>query len=133
MLSANNSRATASFGSLTIEEIESRTRCFVGNESKTSSSGLQDALDRVVDERSFIDFLHALAGDWTAATDSDPAHPLLQHSNRASKWENGSIAAFFDAAASWGDASKSGLRFYNVPTNPWRRVADILCAGKEYE
>lgn len=98
-----------------------------------SRSSLQDALDRVVDKRSFIDFLHALAGDWTIAPDSDAASPTLPHSSPASEWQNGSIGSFFEEAATWGDASKNGLRFYSVPTNPWRRAADILRAGKEYE
>jgi hypothetical protein len=98
-----------------------------------SRGGLQDALDRVVDVRSFIDFLHALAGDWTAALGSDAANPTLPHSSPASEWQNGSIGSFFDAAATWADASKNGLGFYNVPTNPWRRVADILRTGRAYE
>ena len=81
---------------------------------------MREALDRVVDERSFVDFLHALACDWSVAPS-----PL--------DWENGSIGEFLDAAAAWAEASKNGLRFYVVPTNPWRRVADMLIAGKEYE
>lgn len=105
----------------------------MGEERVPSRSGLQDALDRVVDEQSFIDFLHALAGDWTAAFDSDAENPWRPHSSPASEWRNGSIGSFFDAAAAWADASKNGLRFYTVPTNPWRRAADILRAGKEYE
>ncbi|MFT0170091.1 DUF7660 family protein [Paraburkholderia mimosarum] len=83
-------------------------------------SDLRGALERVVDERSFIDFLNVLASDWFEA-------PSL------SGWESGSIGAFLDAAARWAEASENGLRFYDVPSNPWRRVADMLIAGKEYE
>lgn len=83
-------------------------------------SDLREALDGVVDERSFIGFLHALACDWSAAPSP-------------SDWQNGSIGAFLDAAAAWAEASKNGLQFYDVPSNPWRRVADMLIAGKEYE
>lgn len=98
-----------------------------------SPSCLQDILDRVVDERSFIDYLNALAGDWAVTCGSSDANPAPVHSSRASDWENGSIGTFLTAAASWADASSNGLRFYDVPTNPWRRAADILRAGKEYE
>jgi hypothetical protein len=105
----------------------------MGDQRIPSRAGLQDALDRVVDERSFIDFLQALAGDWAAALGSDATSPTLPHSSPALEWQNGSIGSFFDAAATWADASKNGLRFYNVPTNPWRRAADILRAGKECE
>lgn len=91
-----------------------------GNHERKNPSDLREALHRVVDERSFIDFLHALACDWSVA----PNPP---------GWENGSIGAFLDAAATWAEASQNGLRFYDVPSNPWRRVADMLIAGKEYE
>jgi hypothetical protein len=91
-----------------------------GNREENKPSELREALDRVVDERSFTDFLQMLACDWSTA--SDP-----------SGWENGSIGAFLDAAAAWAEASKNGLQFYDVPSNPWRRVADMLIAGKEYE
>jgi hypothetical protein len=90
-----------------------------GQERKNSRK-LREALDRVVDEQSFIDFLNVLACDWSETLS-------------AADWENGSIGAFLDAAARWAEASKNGLRFYDVPTNPWRRMADMLIAGKEYE
>ncbi|WP_244201324.1 DUF7660 family protein [Paraburkholderia rhynchosiae] len=90
------------------------------NQKEKKRSDLREALGRVVDERSFVNFLQMLACDWSAA--SDP-----------SGWENGSIGAFLDAAAGWPEASKKGLRFYDVPSNPWRRGADMLIAGKEYE
>ncbi|WP_456307207.1 DUF7660 family protein [Paraburkholderia bannensis] len=64
--------------------------------------------------------LHALASDWSETL-------------RSSDWENGSIGSFLDAAAAWAETSRSGLRYYDAPSNPWRRVGDILIAGKEYE
>ncbi|WP_321818702.1 MULTISPECIES: hypothetical protein [unclassified Paraburkholderia] len=91
-----------------------------GKPEGQNPSDLREALDGVVDERSFIDFLHALASDWSEAPSQ-------------SGWENGSIGAFLGAAAAWAEASKNGLRFYDVPSNPWRRFADMLIAGKEYE
>ena len=75
--------------------------------------------------------LRALAGEWTATHESRVFSTLP--TDPASNWENGSIGAFSDAAVRWADASRDGLRFYDVPTNPWRRMAEIMRAGKEYE
>lgn len=96
-----------------------------------SPSNSRTLLDRVIDERSFIEYLRALADDWTAAHEAGvlSASPT----GSASNWENGSIGAFLDAAVRWADASRNGLRFYDVPANPWRRMAEIMRAGKEYE
>ncbi|ORC51228.1 hypothetical protein B2G74_00145 [Burkholderia sp. A27] len=94
---------------------------------------LRETLERVFDERSFVEFLNALARDWSEVLSLDAVNQPVSHSSGASRWENGSIGAFFDAAATWAEASKNGLRFYNVPSNPWRRAADVLIAGKEYE
>jgi hypothetical protein len=94
---------------------------------------LTDALDRVVDEQSFVAFVLALAGDWEKEQELEAASPSPRYSNGALGWENGTIGAYLAAAADWADASKDGLRFYQVPTNAWRRAADILFAGKIYE
>lgn len=94
---------------------------------------LTDALDRVVDERSFVAFVFALAEDWEKEQEPEAASPSPRHSNGSLGWENGTIGAYLAAAADWADASKDGVRFYQVPTNVWRRAADILYAGKIYE
>lgn len=94
---------------------------------------LREALDRVFDERSFVDFLSALAGDWSVEREIEAAMPSIPYSIGALRWENGTIGAFLGAAGAWAEASKNGLQFYVPPGNPWRRAADILMAGKSYE
>ncbi|OMG71737.1 DUF7660 family protein [Burkholderia ubonensis] len=94
---------------------------------------LRAALERVVDERSFIDFLDALGRDWKAEREITAGTTSFPHDGGALGWENDSIGTFLEAAVDWADASADGLRFYQVPDNPWRRAADILFAGKFYE
>ncbi|AOK26917.1 hypothetical protein WL40_15300 [Burkholderia ubonensis] len=94
---------------------------------------LQAALERVVDERSFVDFLGVLGRDWKAEREIAARTTSFPHDGGALGWENDSIGTFLEAAVDWADASTDGLRFYQVPDNPWRRAADILFAGKFYE
>lgn len=104
---------------------------FMDKHCGTSPRDLRTLLDCVIDERSFIEYLRALAGEWSARHESGVFSTLP--TDPASNWENASIGAFLDAAVRWADASRDGLRFYDVPTNPWRRMAEIMRAGKEYE
>jgi hypothetical protein len=94
---------------------------------------LRDALEAVTDEQSFIQFLVALGSDWEAEQEIESVQPSSPYSSGALGWENGTIAAFLDASCRWGSESANGLRFYQVPENTWRRVADIIFAGKGYE
>jgi len=92
-------------------------------------------LDAVEDERSLLLFMQALAADWESACRLDSSTPSSLHGAGANGWENGTISAYLEAAASWGEASIDGLPLasYAKPDNPWRRVAQILYMGKIYE
>lgn len=94
---------------------------------------LEAARDAVTDERSFLEFLTVLATDWQTERDLEAVAPSSSYASGALGWENGSIGMFLDAAYEWGTASADGLPFYTPPSNPWRRAADILMAGKFYE
>jgi hypothetical protein len=94
---------------------------------------LQNLADGVDDEKSFIAFLDALAADWGNEQEKEVKEPSSPYGPGANGWENGSIGAFLGAAAGWGTASISGLKFYEKPENPWRRAAQILYMGKIYE
>lgn len=89
--------------------------------------------DQVNDEESFLSFVTALAADWEEEREIEAVKPSGPYSSGALGWENGTVGAVLDAAARWGEASINGLRFYEKPTNPWRRAAHILHAGKFYE
>jgi hypothetical protein len=81
-----------------------------------------DLLERVHDEGSLLEFLSALAAEHQTRRDE-------------SGWENDSIHAFLAAAVRWGEESTRGLPLagYAPCSNPWRRCADIIYAGKVYE
>ena len=94
---------------------------------------LQDALERVVDERSLIHFLRVLGHDWNTERQLEAEVPPSPYARAALGRENRSTGEYLEAMVDWAEASEDGLRFYDVPDNPWRRIADILFAGKIYE
>ena len=49
------------------------------------------------------------------------------------EWENGTIEAFLDAAAAWGEVTVGEDAASKKKENPWQRCAQILSAGKFYE
>jgi hypothetical protein len=83
---------------------------------------LNDALENVKDEITFRDFLKALAEDRRDSI-SDPD----------SRWQWDNIEDFLEAAANWSQDSERGLAQYQVPSNVWKRCADIIFSGKIYE
>lgn len=89
--------------------------------------------DIVNDEKDFLAFLAALAADWQKEKDIEALKPSSPYGADALGWENGTVGAVLEAAARWGEASIAGLPLYEKPTNPWRRAAHILLAGKFYE
>lgn len=97
------------------------------------SRDLFDEASAVSDEDSFLAFLNSLREDREAERTIEVSHPSSPYGPGALGWENGSIEAFLDAAFSWGIASRKGTVAYQVPSNPWCRAAQIICAGKFYE
>jgi hypothetical protein len=97
------------------------------------TSHLEEFLNLVNDEQSFLRFLQALAEDWEDERQKELANPSSPYGSGANGWENGTIGAFLDAAGRWADTSIDGLRFYEKPSNPWTRAAQILYMGKLYE
>lgn len=94
---------------------------------------LHELADRVDDEGSFLRFVAALAADWEDEREIEADTPSSPYGPGALGWENGSIGAFLEAAARWGEASRDGLPLQRKPENPWCRAAQILHAGKFYE
>lgn len=97
------------------------------------TSNTETILDTVNDEQSFLRFLQALAEDWEDERQKELANPSTPYGPGANGWENGTIGAFLKAGARWGNASVGELRFYEKPSNPWKRAAQILHMGKLYE
>jgi hypothetical protein len=96
---------------------------------------LDDLLDSVCDEESFLRFLSALAADLEDSNAKEAVQPSSPYGPKANGWENTTVDRFLFAAAEWGRSSWNGLPLahYEPPSNPWRRCADILYAGKIYE
>jgi len=59
--------------------------------------------------------------------------PSAPYGRGANGWENGTIEAFLDAAASWAEASEFGKNQGLPEDNPWRQFAIFLYCGKIYE
>jgi len=97
------------------------------------SSQLRAILDFVNDEKSFLRFLQALAGNWEHGQQKELANPSQPYGPGANGWENNTIGAYLDAAFQWGDSSSDGIECYEKPSNPWKRAAEILYMGKLYE
>lgn len=94
---------------------------------------LRDLARAVCDEATFIGFVRALGEDWEDEQTKEALSPSSPYGPGANGWENGSIGAFLESASAWADASINGLPGYAVPSNPWRRCAEILLMGKHYE
>jgi hypothetical protein len=92
---------------------------------------LDELLERVNDEQSFIGFIEALGSDFASERVLEQATPSPPNWTGALEWENQSVDGFLEAAAAWATAS---ARSSPAPTtNVWQRCASILLAGKFYE
>ncbi len=103
------------------------------SERSRMASELDSKFEAVCDEESFIAFIFALAMDRADEVAKEKLHPSSPYGPGANGWENGTIEDFLHAAARWADASKNGLRYYEKPSNLWKRCAQIIYMGKSYE
>ncbi|MBT9263349.1 hypothetical protein KKQ10_00520 [Pseudomonas sp. MG-9] len=92
---------------------------------------LDELLESVSDEQSFIAFIQALGTDF--ARERSVSEPLSPYGRSASGWENGSLDTFLDAAGAWALASSRQAAADVSSANVWQRCASILLAGKFYE
>lgn len=77
-----------------------------------------DLLDKVKDEKSFIEFAQLL---------------LLDHNNNQANWGNCTLEQFLDAAIAWAEATDMGASQGMDSASPWKRFATFLYCGKIYE
>jgi hypothetical protein len=76
---------------------------------------LEDLIEEVKDERTFVAFLQALADDKRFD---------------GSEWYYEDIDYFLQGSVAWAKASRDGIEDYKAPRNAWRRIADILYHGR---
>ena len=90
-------------------------------------ANLDELLEAVCDEESFVAFLAALGADRADEEQKEKQNP--SYASGANGWENETIEAFLEAATAWAEASKNGLPLLPKSTNPWRRCADTPTSG----
>jgi len=93
---------------------------------------LDTKFEAVTDEDSFVAFIAALAEDRRDEVEKEKSKPSSPFEPGANGWENTTIENFLEAAARGAEDRKQSP-FYEAPTNPWRRCAEILLTGKVYE
>lgn len=96
------------------------------------SIDLDELLERMNDEQSFIAFIDALGSDFASQPLLDNVTLLKRDELGVSQWENGSVDTFLEAAAAWATDSARNSPSISE-TNIWQRCASILLAGKFYE
>jgi hypothetical protein len=94
---------------------------------------LDNLLEMVFDEKSFLNFVQALGEDFHEEKQIVKDSPSSPYSNGQLGWENGSIDTMLDAAAAWGNSTLMNPSNNTSSKNPWYRCAHILYAGKFYE
>jgi hypothetical protein len=99
---------------------------------KRMATDLYAKLETVHDEDSFVAFVSALAADRADEAKKEKERPSSPYGPGANGWENLSIEHFLESAAAWAEDWKNSPQ-YCPPTNPWKRCAEILFAGKSYE
>ena len=101
----------------------------MSTEPSPSSHDLNQLLERVADEASFLVFVEALVADrrLDAAGRPDDA------GRGRSGWENHTIETFLVAATAWARDSEFGRHQGLGDAPPWKRFAVFLYCGKIYE
>lgn len=90
---------------------------------------LNDYLEAVVNESTFLAFVEALADDRRVAdlTAADAAGEVQNG------WENDSIQDFLEAGHAWAQDSAFGAKHGLASALPWKKFAVFLYCGKIYE
>lgn len=93
---------------------------------------LDDFLEKVKDQESFLEFARALQADKEDETIKEKAKPSSPYGAGCNGWENSSIEGFLEAAIAWAEDSNFGENF-QIEDNPWKKFALFLYCGKIYE
>jgi len=94
---------------------------------------LNQLLEEVVDEKTFLVFVKALIEDRIDEVEKEKIHPSSPYGPGCNGWENGSIEGYLEAAVAWAEDSKWGVKGGRPDQNFWKKIANFLYAGKSYE
>jgi len=101
-----------------------------GSAIKSRNASPEELLSKIVDRKSFVEFVTALAEERAEAEVMEREEPKRYQLGGAHNWQNGSISSFLYAALASFDSYR-GLEDENVPN--WQTFAKFLYSGKIYE
>ncbi len=93
---------------------------------------LDKYLQKVIDQQSFLEFVHALKADKENEQKKEQQNPSNPYGSGWNDWENSTIEGFLDSAIVWAEASNFG-DIFNGDENLWKKFALFLYSGKFYE
>ncbi len=93
---------------------------------------LESYLDKVVDEKSFLEFARALQADKEDEDHREKENPSSPYAHGLNGWENTTIDGFLESAIAWAEDSKFGQAI-EPNANPWKKFALFLYGGMIYE
>lgn len=90
----------------------------------------EELLDQVVDYKTFLDFLRALAAERESAEEEEREQPSRYGLDGAHGWKNGDISGFLYGCVAYFSPSK-----FRVPEHEasWKVFATVLYFGKIVE
>jgi hypothetical protein len=94
---------------------------------------LDTMLENVSDEKSLLKFIEALISDRARVAEAQKEKPSSPRGPDAGGWETTSIEHFLESAVAWAADTNFGLDQGLSSSNPWKRFAVFLLAGKIYE
>ncbi len=93
---------------------------------------LEDYLEKVEDQESFLKFVKALKADKEDEVAKESKKPLNPYNHGWNGWENSTIEGFLESAVAWAEDSDFGKKIENT-NNLWKNFALFLYGGKIYE
>jgi len=93
---------------------------------------LDDYLNNVTDQNSFIEFAKALQADKENEDSKQKENSVSPYSSGHNGWENNTISSYLEASIAWAEDSNFGEDQEDSP-NPWKKLAMFLYGGKFYE
>jgi len=93
---------------------------------------LDDYLENVKDQESFLEFVKALQADKEDEDLKEDKKPSNPYSHGHNGWENNTISGFLESAVAWAEATNFGEKL-KPESNIWKKLALFLYGGKIYE
>lgn len=94
-------------------------------------SNLTILANGVHDERTFLEFLYMLMKDRESEANKERTDMSSYYTQEERlEWQNSTIEDYLKSTIKWAEVTENDPKHYSIPPNPWRRIAQILHAGK---